>query len=185
MKTKQKNGCYWVAVAVLGLMCFSFWLMYRQPLPPEVFTADLRPPPLSPARHIELLRMLPALAQVESGPNAVAVGADGERGLFQFTEEAWADTSATLRLHGMLGCPSWDCAFKTCCATRYAIARLKFLDSHLATAQGQQPTPEQLYALWNLGLEGFRRRGFLLSNCPPATQDAAVRFLNLYWEGLK
>lgn len=110
-------------------------------------------------------RILDGIALVESGNNHRAIGDGGKaRGAFQFHRAAWAEST---RLPYS--------AASTDAARAVAYCYLTNLHSRLVTATGTNPTVEQLYAAWNLGFAGFRRRDFLLSKCPAVTQRAAAK----------
>jgi hypothetical protein len=113
---------------------------------------------------------LDALALVESSRNAAVISDGGRaRGPFQIWRGAWQDADRKLKLH-----KSYELYATNPAVSRlYARAILTTLEPRLAAALGCPPTPEQLYAAWNLGLTGFERRGFLLSQCPQSTQRAA------------
>lgn len=117
-------------------------------------------------------KFLDALAIVESNNNPKAIGDNGRsHGAYQIQRTVWCDVNksrdVTMRLsfgesHGRY-------------ARDFAFSHLTNLNSHLVAATGTNPTPAQLYAAWNLGLTGFRRRDFLLSRCPIKTQRAAAK----------
>ena len=117
---------------------------------------------------------LSAVEQVESGGDGRAVGDGGlSRGSFQFQLAAWQDVNDWRADHSLRRVSFNPFAHDRATARQFAFRYLTILESSLASANGVQPTKEQLFAAWNLGLEGFRRRGFLLSRCPVVTQRGA------------
>lgn len=114
---------------------------------------------------------LKRLAEVESSKRPAAIGRAGERGLYQFRERVWWETT---RL-------PFDRAFDPAEATRAATERLYSLALQFRGATGSLPRGPQLYALWNLGFEGFRHRGFKLLLCPRITRRAAAKFEGVHF----
>ena len=122
---------------------------------------------------------LDALEHVESGMDARATGDRGKaRGSFQFWAVAWSDVSRVRQSRGQSVAHYW-CATNRAVARSYASTYLGMLQSYLTTALKRQPTHSELYACWNLGPSGFRRRGFSLKRCPATTQRAAARLTSM------
>jgi hypothetical protein len=122
-------------------------------------------------------RYLDALAMIESGSNHTALGKAGERGAWQIKAAAWHYTSG-LRRRRNLEIHPFSAAASSSVARAYART---LLDDHCARFENEharKPTPDELYAIWNLGFDGFQRRGSL-AKCPPLTRDAAQRLTNL------
>lgn len=116
---------------------------------------------------------LDRLAHVESRGNARAVGDQGRSlGAYQMTAAAWQDVS---RARAGRGAAVWphSAAFDHAVAREYAREYLAISEARFLAATGRTPTPGQLYASWNLGHEGFRRRAFDLRKCPATTRRAA------------
>lgn len=125
----------------------------------------------------ELSIELSSLAQIESGGNANAVGRKGERGIYQFGRAAWTDACR------ILGCAhKFKTVLNETIASRHAAALFSSLKSRLAATLERIPTNAENYCAWNLGLTGFKRRGFRVDQCPRSTRDAAERFANLLRE---
>lgn len=126
---------------------------------------------------------LDAMEFVESGRDARAVGDSGlAHGAFQFQAAAWGDVNRMRERRGMARVPFLSGAHGPS-ARWFARAHLLNLESSIASASGSHPTKEQLFAAWNLGLEGFRRRGFLLHRCPSSTRRAA-QAVSAYQSGI-
>lgn len=127
--------------------------------------------------------LLDALAQVESGGRPSAIGDGGKaRGAFQIWAGAWEDVS---RERAKSGKPvyAYSEAVDMGKAREYARDYIRILTSSYTAATRREPTLEQIYALWNLGFDGFRRRGFLLERTPKITQRAAKKFAILAGKG--
>lgn len=120
-------------------------------------------------------RFLEALAHIESSGNPVAVGDGGAAlGVYQFHAMTWAHVSA-LRKQASLSVHGYRSgATNVAIARSYAISYLRWLERNLTAKLGRSPCRAELYAAWNCGLEGFRRRGFQLSRCSTITQRAAA-----------
>jgi len=118
---------------------------------------------------------LDAIERIESNGNPHAIGDKGKaRGPFQFWAVAWSDVSRVRSKRGQSVAHYW-CATNRVTARSYAMTYLGMLNTYLTTALKRQPTHTELYAAWNLGPSGFKRRGFSLSRCPASTQKAAAR----------
>lgn len=111
---------------------------------------------------------LVALRQIESGDNPRAVGARGERTAYQIMPSTWkqyADKGMryTTQSH----------------ADEVASRILTHQRAQFLGTARRQPARAEVYAMWNLGFAGFRKRKFDLARCPRTTQDAAMRFAAL------
>lgn len=120
---------------------------------------------------------LDALAMIESGSNPTARGKAGERSAWQLKEQAWSYTSE-LRRRRELEVHAFAAAGNSTIARTYARTLLEDHCHRFVSTYARTPTPGELYAVWNLGFEGFRRRGSL-ARCPALTKDAAQRLINL------
>lgn len=120
---------------------------------------------------------LDALAMIESGSNPAAQGKAGERSAWQIRKQAWGYTSE-LRRRRELEVHAFASAGNSTIARAYARTLLEDHCHRFASTYARPPTPGELYAMWNLGFEGFRRRGSL-ARCPSLTKDAAQRLTNL------
>ena len=123
------------------------------------------------------VRFLDALERIESGGNTHAIGDGGRaRGAYQFWAAAWDDVSAHRIARGQSVVHYVFGSTNRAVARSYAASYLGKLHQTLTTALRREPTPAELYAAWNLGPSGFKRRGFSLSRCPATTQRAALHF---------
>lgn len=118
---------------------------------------------------------LVTLARVESGNNPNAVGRLGERGLYQFRETAWRQVN-TLRTRRGLPHLNYYLSKDPVVSRSFAVEYLRWLSNYYTTARRRSPSAAELYALWNLGPTGFKRRGFSLEKCPAVTRESAMEF---------
>lgn len=116
------------------------------------------------------------LAQVESGGRAWAIGDHGKaHGLFQMHAGAWSDVN---RARAKRGAAQYNFSFahNPTISREYAGEYLGILTNNFAVTRGHYPTAQQTYALWSLGLEGFKRRGFSMSKAPVKIKKSARKF---------
>jgi len=106
---------------------------------------------------------LRAIAEVETGGNARAIGRKGERGMFQFTRTTW-------RLHSQR---AFADAHIPSVSFAVAARHYDWLVDGLVR-NGRQPTPYLLAAAWNAGL-GRVVNGQL----PRSSRDYASRVVNI------
>jgi hypothetical protein len=122
-------------------------------------------------------RYLDALAMIESGSDPQARGRAGERSAWQIRPQAWQYISE-LRQRTGLDVHPFSAVTRSDIARAYAKTLLEDHSRRFLREHGRQPTPGELYGLWNLGFTGFHRRGSL-ARCPALTRDAAQRLTNL------
>jgi hypothetical protein len=106
---------------------------------------------------------LSAVAEIETGGNARAVGRRGERGLYQFTRATWQRHSSR---------PFVD-AHDPVIAHAVAVRHFKWLQDKIATS-GREATSYRLAVAWNAGLSRA-----LSGSAPRSTRDYARRVSNL------
>jgi hypothetical protein len=51
---------------------------------------------------------------------------------------------------------------------------LDHIEERLLKAMGRNPSLGEIYAAYNLGITGFARRGYRLSDCPESTRRNAA-----------
>ena len=123
-------------------------------------------------------RLLDAIALVESRGRHEAIGRLGERGAWQMTRGAWDETTQQLRrLH--LRTHPFRFAHDPNVSRLYASKRLDYLRYILRAALGREATPAEYYAAWNVGLTGFKHRGYRVDACPKTTRRTARNVANL------
>jgi len=111
---------------------------------------------------------------VESRNDPKAVG-DGSRarGEMQFWRATWDDCTRQRKAKGL---PTWGFSYAhdRAVARLYARSWLDYIEERLARAMGRNPSLGEIYAAYNLGLSGFARRGYRLSDCPASTRRNAA-----------
>lgn len=133
-----------------------------------LFTAVVAMVALSSCTPAIAMPLLDAIAMVESSNNPNAIGDAGRAtGAWQMHKAARSDARRYLGRDGT--------------DRELAGALLKNINLRLHRELKRSPAPSDSYAAWNLGLSGYRSRGFLLSNCPKITQRAAARVERLTW----
>jgi hypothetical protein len=115
-----------------------------------------------------------AIAAIESGGDHSAVGEAGERGAWQMSRAAWTQVNRARARRGASTHPFAE-AHSPAIAKVYVAEYLGWLTGRFEASQGRLPTAGETYALWNLGFEGFRKRGFRLRDCPAITRRGAAR----------
>ena len=115
---------------------------------------------------------LSAVAQVESGHNRKAIGAAGERGMYQVGKEAWDDASARLKAEGHYAFP-WSKWRDATAQDMIAASHLRWIRSNFHRIGMTNPTPEQMALVWNVGWTAARQRAF-------RPNDYAFRVANLF-----
>lgn len=119
--------------------------------------------------------VLDAIARVESGGNHAAIGDAGRaRGAWQMHRAAWDDAARRLSMP-----LPFEMAHSAREARLIAAEHLRWLNEQFCRRTGRTPTPADSYALWNLGVGGYARRGWDVERCPTITQRA-VQKLNSF-----
>lgn len=118
---------------------------------------------------------LATVARIESNGNTNAVGDGGKaHGAFQMHRPAWDDVSAARAKRGDK-VYAFRFAHDSKVAPIYASEYLAMLSKTLTRKLGRAATDKEVYAAYNLGLQGFAKRGYRLENCPTITQNAVKR----------
>lgn len=107
--------------------------------------------------------LVDAVALVETGHRNVAGDNGRAAGVWQMHAAACSDA-------GITHVQAWHREAAGAAAARY----LRQLGAQLGNALRREPSAAQLYAAWNLGFEGFRRRRFDLRRCPAITRQRAM-----------
>lgn len=127
-------------------------------------------------------KLIHAVAMVESNNNHRAVGDQGKaNGAFQMWKPAWQDCSKWLKKNGFKTTTYEKGVNDPTISHQYCKIYLSILNGQLRRAIGREPNAAELYAAYNLGYTGFKRRGFDISKTPSITQRAAVK-LNRFLE---
>lgn len=111
-----------------------------------------------------------AIAVIESNDKMRAVGAKGERTAWQIMPATW---NAYVKPNEKLNMLSREDAYVIACRI-YSHNYVRFVH-----ATGNYPTHTDVYAMWNLGFNGYRRRRFDIDRCPMITRRAAARYMTL------
>tara|TARA_E500000081_G_C6107452_1_gene340841 strand:+ start:52 stop:666 length:615 start_codon:yes stop_codon:yes gene_type:complete len=121
-------------------------------------------------------KLIHAVAMVESNNNHRAVGDQGKaNGAFQMWKPAWQDCSKWLKKSGFKTTPYEKGVNDPTISHQYCKIYLSILNGQLRRAIGREPSAAEIYAAYNLGYTGFKRRGFDISKTPSITQRAAVK----------
>ena len=110
-----------------------------------------------------------AVIRIESAGNPKAVGDNGAAiGLGQFHRAAWIDCSQVREARGL---PAYPYSRAACpiIGRAYLATWLAYLGERYARATGRQASTADLYAMHNLGFNGYAIRGFDISRCPGIT----------------
>jgi hypothetical protein len=113
--------------------------------------------------------MLDKVIAIESSGNASATGDRGAGlGLAQFHYAAWQDTSAWRAKQGLPVYPYHN-ALDASVARDYLHSWLSINAARFAKVTGRKATLVDLYAIHNLGFNGYQKRGFDIERCPAIT----------------
>ena len=113
--------------------------------------------------------MLDKVIAIESSGKASARGDQGAGlGLAQFHYAAWQDTSHWRLKQGLPVYP-YHKALDATIARDYLHSWLSINAVRFTQATGRKATLVDLYAIHNLGFNGYRKRGFDIANCPAIT----------------
>ena len=116
--------------------------------------------------------LLESIAQVESGMNRKAIGAAGERGMYQVGREAWKDAEERLKAEGHYRFP-WSKWRDATAQDMVAASHLRWIRANFKRVGKPDPTPEQIAVVWNLGWSAAVARSF-------RPNDYALRVANLF-----
>ena len=137
-----------------------------------------RPPSQTAAKQPSLVSndFLNRVEQIESGGNARAIGDNGRaRGSFQFHAAAWQMVNSSRAVRTLPRVRYESHAHDRRIAREFAFDYFTILRRQFV-ANGRTPSHADLYAAWNLGFNGYKKRGFDLRRCPEITQRACRKF---------
>ena len=148
--------------AVLLLSCLSLW------------------PLITSAQSLVDKRLLQAVCLVESNGRHTARGdvKDGKAralGAFQFWRPTWDHVTSIRRKAGLQVTSYKAGATNLLWSTRYAKSYLQWLEKYLLGQRVKHVTPGLIWAAYNVGPGGLKKRGFRLDRCPAHTQRNAKR----------
>jgi hypothetical protein len=117
------------------------------------------------------LPVFKALSMIETGCRDHVVGRAGERGRYQITADVWKAYSSTMSFKHY--------AKDSSISTRVAGEYLHHLLIQYEKATGKHATYHEVYVMWNMGFDGYRRHGFDLTKVSRKIRDRAERYMNL------
>jgi hypothetical protein len=118
-------------------------------------------------------QLIEQIIQIESSGKAKARGDGGKaKGCAQFHFSAWLDVTSWRKANG-LSVHSYDKADDPMIARAYLHSWLTLNSIRFRYHTGRTATGGELYAIHNLGFEGFRKAKFDLVNCPAITRRKA------------
>ena len=123
-----------------------------------------------------------AVAHIESSAGRRTVGDGGKaHGSWQMHYAAWSDTSAHRKRKGL---PTWNFGYAhdPVVAKMYARDYLRILENQLHEALGRAPSPEMIYAAYNMGFTRFQSLGFSVERTPRTTRAACAKLTALLAE---
>ena len=118
---------------------------------------------------------LAAVSHIESSGGRRTVGDGGKaHGAWQMHCAAWSDTSAYRKRKGL---PTWNFGYAhdPVVAKLYARDYLRILENRLRETSGRTPSPEMVYAAYNVGFSRFQDFGFAVERTPRTTQAACAK----------
>ena len=124
-------------------------------------------------------KLIDAIGSIESGNNSQAIGDRGSaRGEFQMHRPAWNQVSK-IRIKQKRLTFSWSYAHDPVIGRAYAVDYIKWISTELERRLKRKPEAWEIYASYNIGLDGFESRGFNFDALPAHTKDLCSRLSNL------
>jgi hypothetical protein len=121
-------------------------------------------------------KLINSIGMVESGMNHRSIGDRSKaRGAWQMHKGSWADAGKRLGLSYSWAVYSHDKEI----SKKYAKAYLECIVSRLSPFLKREPTPQEVYAAWRMGAEGFLNSGGY-QNLGSRIKDSCERVNNLY-----
>jgi hypothetical protein len=118
-------------------------------------------------------QLIEDIIQIESSGQANAKGDGGlARGCAQFHYAAWLDVTSWRKANG-LSTHTYAKAYDPMIARAYLHSWLTLNGHRFEDHTGRKATGAELYAIHNLGFEGFRKAKFDLAKCPAITRRKA------------
>ena len=128
----------------------------------------------APSKKLVSDKFLHAVMLVESNGRAITGDNGNARGHFQFWRRTW-DHVTSIRRKANLPTYGYSAANNLLQSQAYARTYFEWLEKGLKRNGCTHPTHADLYAAFNLGLAGYKKRGFDLSRCPTVTRRAVVK----------
>jgi hypothetical protein len=114
---------------------------------------------------------LRALSQIESNDNDKAKGKHGELSRYQLKRSVWRQHFPSEKDQRHIPSEAKRCAKAHLCWLELKLCLVK---------KTNNPSPKDVYAAWNLGLEAYSRRGYDFNKLPANIRSRSERFTNLY-----
>lgn len=126
-------------------------------------------------------QLISALSIVESNGRTTATGDNGRAaGAFQFWRGTWNHVSQIRRKAGLQTAPYEEGSRSIPWSRAYARSYLLWIEAYLTNRGVSTVSRGHLYAAYNLGPAGFRRRGFDLKRVPAVTRRAIEKLERIY-----
>jgi hypothetical protein len=123
------------------------------------------------ALNQDLNAKLRAISQIESGDNDNAKGRHGELSRYQLKRSVWKQHFPDEKDQRHIPSEARRCAKAHLCWLELKLCLVK---------KTNNPSPQDVYAAWNLGLEAYARRGYDPTKLPANIRSRSERFTNLY-----
>ncbi len=125
-------------------------------------------------------RFLDAVCQIESGGGRFTYGDRGlSLGHFQIQKSTWADVVEWRKKQNLPTHDYKDNVFNQRISRIYAANYFTILYGRLKQQYRREPTAGELYAAYNMGLEGFRRCNYNLTQVNPITEAKCKQVMAL------
>ena len=121
---------------------------------------------------MNLLILLMAIAEVESGNNDKAIGPAGEVSRYQMTKTVWRQYAPA----------SFDWRNRDN-AEWIAVKHANWIRVRLP--KDLENDPAAIAACWNVGVEAFKRCGYDVNRLPLSARDYVERVMNVYEDELR
>lgn len=119
-------------------------------------------------------KLVRGIIAIESSGRTLARGDNGAAaGLAQFHLASWLDTGVWRAARGLPTFP-YSSAYNPACSQAYLTSWLELNAARFRKATGRTPTPADLYAIHNLGFNGYAQRSFDFARCPTITKRKAA-----------
>ena len=120
-------------------------------------------------------QLVSGIIAIESDGRAWVQGDSGAAaGAAQFHYASWQDTTAWRAARGLVTYP-YSQAYSLAVTRAYLTSWLELNAARFRKATGRTPTPADLYAIHNLGFQGYAQRSFDFARCPSITKRKATR----------
>jgi len=120
-------------------------------------------------------KLVSGIIAIESDGRAWVCGDSGAAaGAAQFHYASWQDTTAWRSARGLVTYP-YSQAYSLAVTRTYLTSWLELNAARFRKATGRAPTPADLYAIHNLGFQGYAQRSFDFARCPSITKRKATR----------